>query len=45
VLTDRAFRGVRPWVPPPPVPRAHQVPALPAAKTDANPDAARPAAE
>jgi competence protein ComEC len=45
VLTDRAYRGVRPWVPPPPVPRARQVPALPAAKTDAEPDTARPAAE
>jgi competence protein ComEC len=40
VLTDRAYRGIRPWVPPPPVPRAHQVPALPAARTDVAPDAA-----
>jgi competence protein ComEC len=23
VLTDRAYRGFRPWVPPPPVPRTH----------------------
>jgi competence protein ComEC len=45
VLTDRAYRGIRPWVPPPPVPRAHQVPALPAARTDVAPDAARPADE
>ena len=35
VLTDRAYRGVRPWVPPPPVPRSRQVPALPPARTDA----------
>ena len=45
VLTDRAYRGVRPWVPPPPVPRARQVPALPTARTDAEPDAAKPVAE
>lgn len=30
VLTDRAFRGARPWVPPPPVPR-RAVPSLPMA--------------
>ena len=45
ILTDRTYRGVRPWVPPPPVPRAHQVPALPQARTDNGPDATRPPAE
>src|ERR1700761_8971142 len=35
VLTDRAWRGTRPWVPPPPIPRARVVPKLPAASTDA----------
>ena len=45
ILTDRAYRGVRPWVPPPPVPRVHQMPSLPPARTDAEPDVARPAAE
>jgi competence protein ComEC len=45
VLTDRAYRGIRPWVPPSPVPRTRQMPALPTAKTDAEPDTARPAAE
>ena len=33
VLTDRAFRGVRPWVPPPPVPR-RALPSLPMAETE-----------
>jgi competence protein ComEC len=45
VLTDRAYRGFRPWVPPPPEPRARQMPALPIAKTDSEPDTARPALE
>jgi competence protein ComEC len=27
ILSDRAFRGTRPWVPPPPVPRGKQPPA------------------
>jgi competence protein ComEC len=35
VLTDRAYRGNRPWVPPPPVPRARPLPALQPAQTDA----------
>jgi competence protein ComEC len=34
VLTDRTERGVRPWVPPPPVPRVRAAPALPPAATD-----------
>ena len=29
VLTDRAYRGDRPWVPPPPTPHAHAAPTLP----------------
>jgi competence protein ComEC len=41
VLTDRAYRGIRPWVPPPPVPRTRQMPTLPTAKTDAEPDTAK----
>jgi competence protein ComEC len=45
VLTDRAYRGFRPWVPPPPEPRARQMPALPMAKTDSEPEPARPAPE
>jgi competence protein ComEC len=28
IVTDRAYRGDRPWVPPLPTPRAHVVPAL-----------------
>ena len=28
VLTDRAERGARPWVPPPPTPRSHVRPGL-----------------
>jgi len=34
ILTDRTWRGERPWVPPPPTPRAHQTPVLPPARTD-----------
>jgi competence protein ComEC len=34
IVTDRAYRGARPWVPAPPVPRSHPMPALPPAKTD-----------
>ena len=41
VLTDRAYRGIRPWVPSPPVPRTRQMPTLPTAKTDAEPDTAK----
>jgi len=35
VLTDRAFRGNRPWVTPLPTPRPRVLPALPPAQTDA----------
>jgi competence protein ComEC len=31
VLTDRAYRGERPWVPPPPTPRDRVLPSLPKA--------------
>ena len=41
VLTDRAYRGIRPWVPPPPVSRTRQMSTLPTAKTDAEPDTAK----
>ncbi len=34
VLTDRADRGARPWVPPPPVPRQRAPSRLPAAPTE-----------
>jgi competence protein ComEC len=34
IVTDRAYRGDRPWVPPVPTPRAHPAPALPPAQTD-----------
>ena len=34
VLTDRAYRGARPWVPPPPVPRQRPVPSLPPASME-----------
>jgi competence protein ComEC len=34
VLTDRAERGVRPWVPPPPTPRRRQAPGLVPAMRD-----------
>jgi len=34
VLTDRADRGTRPWVPPPPVPRTRAPPRLPTAPTE-----------
>jgi competence protein ComEC len=34
VLTDRAYRGERPWVPPLPTPRARAAPTLPMAPTD-----------
>jgi competence protein ComEC len=33
ILTDRAYRGERPWVPPPPTPRARASPSLPSAPT------------
>jgi competence protein ComEC len=32
ILTDRAYRGNRPWVPPPPSPRARVAPTLPVAQ-------------
>jgi competence protein ComEC len=35
VVTDRAYRGNRPWVPPLPTPHPRPVPALPPAQTDA----------
>jgi competence protein ComEC len=34
ILTDRAWRGDRPWVPPPPTPRVRTVPALPPAQSE-----------
>jgi len=34
MLTDRRYRGDRPWVPPPPSPREHAPPALPPAMTE-----------
>jgi competence protein ComEC len=34
ILTDRAYRGARPWVPPLPIPREHAPPALPPAPTE-----------
>ena len=34
IVTDRAYRGDRPWVPPPPSPRARAVPGLPVAQPD-----------
>ncbi len=34
IVTDRAWRGARPWVPPPPLPHKAAVPVLPAAKTE-----------
>jgi competence protein ComEC len=34
LLTDRTWRGTRPWVPPPPTPHAHDAPTLPPALTD-----------
>ena len=37
ILTDRAYRGIRPWVPPPPVPRARAAPKLPPALPDTSP--------
>ncbi|MEJ0015406.1 MAG: hypothetical protein WDN25_02385 [Acetobacteraceae bacterium] len=38
ILTDRSYRGDRPWVPPLPTPRANPVPALPPARTDPAPE-------
>jgi competence protein ComEC len=35
IVTDRAYRGDRPWIPPMPTPRAHPAPILPPAQTDA----------
>lgn len=37
VLTDRAVRGTRPWVPPPPTPRPPRAPNLPLAPTEGGP--------
>jgi competence protein ComEC len=37
VLTDRANRGARPWVPPPPTPRVRPPPKLPLAPTEGGP--------
>jgi len=37
ILTDRAYRGMRPWVPPPPVPRARSAPQLPSALPETRP--------
>jgi competence protein ComEC len=34
ILTDRADRGARPWVPPPPQPRARPTPSLPLAPSE-----------
>jgi competence protein ComEC len=34
LLTDRTWRGTRPWVPPPSTPHAHVAPTLPTAPTD-----------
>jgi competence protein ComEC len=34
ILTDRAYRGDRPWVPPLPTPREHAPPPLPTAPTE-----------
>jgi competence protein ComEC len=34
IVTDRAWRGDRPWVPPQPVSRARPAPAMPAARTE-----------
>ncbi len=34
IVTDREARGQRPWVPPPPTPRAHAPPKLPLADVD-----------
>lgn len=41
VLTDRAHRGARPWVPPPPTPRVRPPPKLPVAPTEAGPGSGR----
>ncbi len=41
VLTDRAHRGARPWVPPPPTPRVRPPPKLPVAPTEAGPGTER----
>ena len=45
VLTDRSYRGVRPWVTPLPVPRPHPAPTLPPAQTDAAVTVAEPVVE
>ena len=37
IVTDRAWRGTRPWVAPLPLPRKQSVPSLPAAKTETGP--------
>jgi competence protein ComEC len=34
ILTDRTYRGTRPWVPPPPEPRTRSAPSLLPAQTD-----------
>jgi competence protein ComEC len=41
VLTDRAHRGARPWVPPPPTPKVRPPPKLPIAPTEAGPGSER----
>jgi competence protein ComEC len=38
ILTDRAYRGIRPWVPPMPTPRTRPAPTLAPAQTDAAAD-------
>ena len=42
ILTDRMERGDRPWVPPPPQPRAKAAPTLPPAALDSASDASFP---
>lgn len=41
VLTDRGYRGARPWVPQPPTPRVRPPPKLPVAPTEAGPGSGR----
>ena len=41
ILTDRADRGARPWVPPPPTPRVRPPPNLPVAPTEGGPGTQR----
>ena len=42
ILTDRMERGDRPWVPPPPQPKARAAPTLPPAALDSTSDASLP---